>query len=88
MIGKPIDINHNRRFVVGHYIDYRYRDKGNQAVAYGVYYKSNFPDEFEQAKKLFKKKKLSSSFEIWSPENKKKKRKDGSYELHQLEIAG
>jgi Zn finger protein HypA/HybF involved in hydrogenase expression len=88
IIGKPISVNHNRRFVVGHYIDYRYVQKTNQIVAYGVFYKSNFGEEWEMAQALFKKKKLSSSFEIWSPTNARKFRADGSYELHKMEIAG
>jgi len=88
IVGKPININHERRFVVGHYIDYRYKQKDSQINAYGIYYKSNFGKEFEEAKKLLKKKKLSSSFEIWSPKDKRKFKEDGSYELHQMEIAG
>ena len=88
IVGKPININHERRFVVGHYIDYRYKQKDSQINAYGIYYKSNFGKEFEEAKKLLKKKKLSSSFEIWSPKDKRKIKEDGSYELHQMEIAG
>jgi len=88
IVGKPININHERRFVVGHYIDYRYKQKDSQINAYGIYYKSNFGKEFEEAKKLLKKKKLSSSFEIWSPQDKRIYREDGSFEMHQMEIAG
>ena len=88
IVGKPININHERRFVVGHYIDYRYKQKDSQINAYGIYYKSNFGKEFEEAKKLLKKKKLSSSFEIWSPQDKRTYKEDGSFEMHQMEIAG
>ncbi|GAG54342.1 unnamed protein product, partial [marine sediment metagenome] len=88
IVGKPININHDRRLVVGSYIDYRYKQKENQVIAYGTFFKSNFGREFEQAKKLLKKKKLSTSFEIWSPEEKRKYRQDGSYELYQMELAG
>jgi len=88
IIGKPISVNHNRRFVVGHYVDYKYIQKENKIIAYGVFYKSNFGEEWEQAKKLFKKKKLSSSFEIWSPGKARKILEDGTYELRQMEIAG
>ena len=88
IIGKPINVNHQRGLCVGHYIDYRYKDKENQILAYGVFYKSCFPDEWEQAQKLFKKKKLSSSFEIWSPKENRKIKDDGTYELYKMEIAG
>jgi len=88
IIGKPISVNHNRRFVVGHYVDYKYIQKENKIIAYGVFYKSNFGEEWEQAKLLFKQKRLSSSFEIWSPKKAYKDRGDGTYELRQMEIAG
>jgi len=88
IIGKPVNINHDRSLVVGHYIDYRYLQKKDTVVAYGVYYKSYYEDLWEEANKLFKSKKLSSSFEIWSPNNKKKYLADGTYELRAMEIAG
>ena len=88
IVGKPININHDRERVVGHYIDFRYRQKESQAVAYGVYYKTYYEDLWEKAKSLFKKKKLSSSFEIWSPKDNRKHYQDGTYELRNMEIAG
>lgn len=88
IVGKPVNINHSRRDVVGSYIDYRYKQKEDKVIAYQTFFKSNFPEEFEKAQKLLKKKKLSSSFEIWSPKEKRKYKEDGSYELYQMEIAG
>ncbi len=88
MIGKPVNIDHQRRYVIGHYIDYRYRAKEDMVVAYGVFYKSNFGEEWEEARKLFKKKKLATSYEIWCPDDKKRMLADGTYELLQQEIAG
>ena len=88
LIGKPISVDHNRNHVVGHYIDYRYKAKENTIIAYGVFYKSNFADLWEEAQELFKKNKLGTSFEIWSPADKRVHRKDGTYELHEMEIAG
>lgn len=88
MIGKPVDIDHDRKYVVGHYIDYRYIAKDDMVVAYGVFYKSNFGKEWEEAKKLFKEKKLSTSYEIWCPKDKRKFLDDGTYELLEQEIAG
>lgn len=88
IIGKPVSVNHNRRLVVGSYIDYRYIQNEKKIIAYGIFYKSNFPELWEKAQELFKQKKLSSSFEIWSPTKNRKYNADGSYELHQMEIAG
>ena len=88
LIGKPIDIDHDRRYVIGYYIDYKYIHKSGTIVAYGIFFKSNFAEEWEEAKRLFKKRKLSTSFEIWSPRNKRKKNPDGTYELYDMEIAG
>ena len=88
MIGKPINIGHRRKFVVGHILDYRYQLKNKKAIMYGVVYKSNFIDEWEQVKKDFKAKKLNVSFEIWCPEDKKRMITDSTFELLQQEIAG
>ena len=88
MIGKPVDIDHTRDFVVGHYIDYRYKQAEDMVVAYGVFYKSNFGEEWATAQKLFKSGKLGTSYEIWCPKNKRKYLPDGTYELTEMEIAG
>jgi hypothetical protein len=88
MIGKPVDIDHNRRYVVGHYIDYRYKQKEDMVIAYGVFYKSNFGEEWEKIKGLFKANKLATSYEIWCPTDKRRNLADGTYELLQQEIAG
>jgi len=88
MIGKPVDIDHIRNYVVGHYIDYRYKVAEDMVIAYGVFYKSNFGDEWDTAQKLFKAGKLGTSYEIWCPKSKRKQLSDGTYELTEMEIAG
>ena len=88
MIGKPINIGHRREYVIGHILDYKYVQKDKKVIMYGAIYRSNFAEEWEQAKKDFKAKKLNVSFEIWSPEDKRKYNKDGTYELLHQEIAG
>jgi len=88
IIGKPMDINHKRDLVVGFYIDYKYILKEDKAIAYGVFFKSNFPKLWEKAKQLQKLNKLSSSFEIWTPKKKRKYFENGTYEMHDMEIAG
>ena len=88
IIGTPIDVDHKREFVVGHYIDYRYIANEDKIVAYGVFYKSNFAEKWAEAQKLFKAGKLATSYEIWCPKNKRKYLPDGTYELTTMEVAG
>ena len=88
IVGKPMNVGHIRDLIVGFYIDYKYILKENKAIAYSVFFKSIYPDIWKKAKLFKSRKKLSSSFEIWSPEDKRKYFKDGSYELHQMEMAG
>lgn len=88
IIGTPVDIDHVREFVVGHYIDYRYIASEDKIIAYGVFYKSNFADKWKEAQRLFKAGKLGTSYEIYCPKNKRKYLPDGTYELTTMEIAG
>lgn len=88
IIGKPVDIDHNRVYVVGHYIDYSYVASKHMVIAYGVFYKSNFGEEWEKAKQLFKAGKLGTSYEIWCSKSKRKYLPDGTYVLTSIEIAG
>jgi len=88
LVGTPIDIDHQRNYVCGAYIDYRYIVKDDSVIAYGVFYKLNFADEWANAQKLFKAGKLTTSYEILSPKNKRTVLADGTFELHDMEIAG
>jgi len=88
IVGKPMNIGHNRKLIVGFYIDYKYILKENKAITYSIFFAGCYPEEWEHAKELHKQGKLSSSFEIWAPEEKRKYNEDGSYELHDMEIAG
>ena len=88
IVGKPMNVGHIRDLIVGFYIDYKYILKEHKAITYAVFFKSIYPDIWKKAKLFISRKKLSSSFEIWSPEEKRKYFKDGTYELHQMEIAG
>lgn len=88
IVGRPVNINHNRKMIVGFYIDYKYIEKKKQAIAYGIFFKANYPEMWDKALELQKNNKLSSSYEIWSPMKTRKKLADGSQELHQMQIAG
>jgi len=65
--GKPIDIDHLKRYVIGHYLGYKYVPEKKQAITYGVIYKHHFRSEWEQAKRLFAQGKLTTSQEVWTP---------------------
>jgi len=86
IIGKPMNQNHIREKILGFYIDYKYILKENKAITYAVFFKSNYPEEWKEAKKLQKKGKLSSSFEIWS--DKETKKSNGDFVLRSMELAG
>jgi hypothetical protein len=89
VIGKPITLNHIRRYTIGYIIDYRYVEKENKVIIYGIIFKSIFKLEWEKALKLFKEKKLKVSYEIWSPKSKREFLSDGkTYKLHEFEFAG
>lgn len=88
IIGTPVNIDHIRDYVVGHYIDYRYKATEDMIIAYGVFYKANFGDEWKKAQKLFKENKLGTSYEIYCPKSKRKYLPDGTYQLTVMEIAG
>lgn len=86
IIGKPMNIGHNRKHIVGFYIDYRYVVKGNKAIAYAVFFKGNYPDLWDKVVAFQKKGKLASSFELWA--SKKVLKADNTYLLGGMEIAG
>jgi len=88
IIGKPLNINHQRDYVIGSIIDYRYSKADNKAIIYGVLYKSNFEQEFEDVKKYFKTGQLGISSEIWSPRKSWKYHTDGTFSLSEMEMAG
>ena len=88
LIGKPVNIDHIRNYVVGYYIDYKYIEKEDQVIAYGIFFKSNFGSEWTEAKELLKAGKLGTSHEVWCPERDRHKLPDGTYEAKSLEFAG
>lgn len=48
IIGKPVNLRHDRAYVVGHILDYAYQQKEKKVVVYGVFYKSAFQDEWKE----------------------------------------
>ena len=88
MRGKPVNIDHLHGYVIGHLIDYRYIQKEDKVIAYGVFYKANFATEWEKVQALFKAGKLATSYEVFCPKDKRRFLEDGTEELLQPEIAG
>jgi len=88
LVGKPISANHNRSHVIGHYVDYKFVAKESKIIAFGVFYKSNFSELWKDAKKLFKSKKLATSFEIWNSKDSRKYINSNDYEMTTMELAG
>jgi len=88
IVGRPVNIGHQRKMIVGFYTDYKYITKKKQAIAYGIFFKSVYPELWEKAVNFQKKGKLSSSFEIWSPRKARKILTNGTYELHNMQMAG
>lgn len=88
LVGKLMDVGHNRQHIVGYYVDYKYIVKEDKAIAYAVFFKSAYPELWKQSKEFKEEGKLSSSFEIWSADDKTKKNDDGTYELKDMEMAG
>lgn len=80
---KAIDFDHFRRNVVGTWIDATIEK--DEIIAYGLFYKGNFPDDYAEIKELMEKDVLAISFEAWGVKDIKE---DGSYNLTDIEFAG
>ena len=88
LVGKQLDVNHERQYIIGFYIDYLFIAKEHKAIAYAIFFKGSYPDLWRKIQRFQKAGKLSASFEIWCPENKRKYGKNGVYSLQEMEIAG
>jgi hypothetical protein len=88
IIGKPITVDHVRRYVIGYIIDYRYLAKEKQAIIYFVIFKNCFQEEFEKMVRFFKEKKLKLSSEVWSPKDKREYVSKNEYKIKVAELAG
>jgi len=83
LIGKAVDFDHLRKRVVGHWVEAEVI--GDEIIAYGVFYKGNFKEEYNDIKDLMEKDTLAISFEAWGNRNYGK---DKSYSLTDIEFAG
>jgi len=81
--GKAIDFDHLRKRVVGYHLDAAL--EGNEIVCYGIFFKGNFPEDYDIIKQCMKEGKLGISFEAWGDHSQ---REDGDYDLINIEFAG
>ena len=80
---KAIDKDHFREAAVGAWLEADLDD--NDIIAYGAFWKSNFPKDYEEIKKRMKEGSMKISFEAWGDRVITGER---SYELHNIEFAG
>lgn len=83
LIGKAVDFDHFRKRVVGHWIDAKL--EGDTIIAYGVFFKGNFYDDYADVKQLMESDKLGISFEAWGT---KEMKTASTYNLNEIEFAG
>lgn len=83
LVGKAIDFDHLRERIVGHWLDATL--EGDTMYAYGAFFKGNLQDDYETIKDLMAKKNLAISFEAYG---NREFRKDGTYDLKDIEFAG
>jgi len=81
--GKAVDFDHLRKRVVGHWIDAKIEN--DEIIAYGVFYKGNFDDDYAEVKTMMENDVLGISFEAWGNREFKG---DGGYNLLDIEFAG
>lgn len=80
---KAIDKDHLRKQTVGYWLDAELIK--DDIIAYGCFWKSNFPEEYNDIKSRMQEGKVKISFEAWG---NREFNENGSYNLNDLEFAG
>jgi hypothetical protein len=80
---KAVDFDHLRQRVVGHYLGAELKD--GVIYADGIFFKSNFSEDYEVIKELMNNNNLKVSFEAWG---NREKLEDGTYNLTNIHFAG
>lgn len=81
--GKPVDKDHYRKNTLGYWFGAELENE--TIVSYGAFWKSNFPEDYEEVKKRMSEGKMKISFEAWGDREFKEK---GGYNLTNIEFAG
>jgi hypothetical protein len=83
LVGKAVDFDHFRKRVIGYFIDAFIED--DKIIAYGVFFKGNFAEDYKDVKELMEKDTLGISFEAWGT---KEMKTANTYNLNEIEFAG
>jgi len=83
LVGKAIDKDHLRKATIGYWLDSELED--NDIIAYGAFWKSNFPEDYQTIQDRMAQGKMKISFEAWGD---RKFKEDGGYDLLNIEFAG
>ena len=82
--GKAVDFDHLRKRVVGHWL--KAELDGEQIISYAVFYKGNFPEDYETIQQLMSEGNLKISFEAYGKRTPIAGTND--YDLTDIEFAG
>jgi len=83
LVGKAVDFDHLRERVVGYWVDAKL--DGDQILAYGVFFKGNFREDYTTISELLQKDILGISFEAWG---NREYTSEQEYNLRDIEFAG
>ncbi len=83
LVGKAVDFDHLRQRVVGHWIDAELVN--DEIIAYGIFFKGNFEEDYKIIKDLMEKDVLSISFEAYG---NREFTSVNSYNLTDIEFSG
>jgi hypothetical protein len=83
LAGKPIDKDHLRKSTIGFWLEGSLEE--DDIIAYGCFWKSNFPEDYDTVKEKMKNKELCVSFEAWG---NREFIDDKTYNLRDCEFAG
>lgn len=82
LTGKAVDFDHYRRTTVGHWLEAKI--EGDKVIAYGVFYKGNHQEAYDELHQIMEKSELGVSFEAWGD----KSGTERHYSLSNIEFAG
>jgi len=84
LVGKAIDFDHFRKRVVGYWIDAEVQ--GEKIIAWGIFFKGNFQEDYQTIAELLQSGRLAISFEAWG--NRIAEGASDKYSLTDIDFAG
>jgi len=83
LVGKAVDKDHLRKATIGYWLDASLED--DEIISYGAFWKSNFPEDFDNIQKKMKEGSVKISFEAWGD---RQITAEKEYNLTNIEFAG